>query len=326
MAEMDEQRRAGQFDRALTAMQQRGTAPPELRGADHEVAVLLGLARTTRDAMAPDGPDQSFVATTRLRVLNRIRAGAQRPIQRTASRPRWRGLTMWRRPAFALASVALALVLLLSGTSVVYASSYSAPGDPLYGLKLGVEKVRLALTVRQESRVQLLTQYANRRLEELEWVEQTGQPDEQAAFERYGSALDELVGELENGSGPKDYERIMQNLEHHTLVLEDLLATAAPTAQAGLQNAIEKSSHSRTTIEALHNGRSPSEIAPGQLKKTTTPAATDEEDQAIPPGQIKKTQTPNAPGHQGNGPPDDRGGGPPDGQGGGPPEGRGNDK
>lgn len=285
---MDERTRATAFDHALTASQQNRPAAADASGLDPELSGLLLQAEQTWQALEPEGPSHAFVTATRIRVLNRVKAKAATPRRRPSKAPARRWPFSLRQPAFALASLVLAAALLLTGTGVASAASSSLPGDPLYGFKLGLEKARLTLTLREEARIQLLNQYTNRRLTELQTLQQSGRMvGFEAGFEQYGRSLDDLLNELGTGEHPGDLQGVADNLQHHTEVLEGLLGTAPDSAQPGLQNAIEKSAHSRSVIEALQADKSPSEFAPGQLKKTETP-----EDLDIPPGQLKKTGTP----------------------------------
>jgi hypothetical protein len=287
---MDEHQRATRFDRALTANQQARPAAADGSGLDAELAGLLMQAEQTWQALEPDGPSQAYVAATRIRVLNRVRARAARASRQSSPAPTRRRLFSLRRPAFALVSMMLVLGLLLTGTGVASAAASSLPGDPLYGVKLGLEKAQLALTFREQSRVQLLNQFANQRLTELESMEQSGRSDGvETGLQQYGQSLDDLVDALQQLNGPGDYQGVLDNLQHHTEVLQGLLEAAPDGVQPGLQDAIEKSTQSRSMIEALQSGHSPSEFAPGQLKKTQTP---DDLDGDIPPGQLKKTEIP----------------------------------
>jgi hypothetical protein len=61
-------------------------------------------------------------------------------------------------------------------------------------------------------------------------------------------------------------------LEQHRQVLERLLEQVPPQAEPAVQQAIERSSHSQEVLEALEQGESPSDLAPGQ-SKTKEPGA-----------------------------------------------------
>src|SRR5204863_7757147 len=76
----------------------------------------------------------------------------------------------WRRRAV---SVAFAAILLLVPAS--FASGGAMPGDPLYPLKRGLEKVRLVAAVSPGADAATRTSIADVRLEELEGLLQAGE-------------------------------------------------------------------------------------------------------------------------------------------------------
>lgn len=67
-----------------------------------------------------------------------------------------------------MAAVMAVFVFAVAGSiSVVGASGQALPGDQLYAVKVGVEKVQLALAVDAQARSQLRVEFASRRLEEM---------------------------------------------------------------------------------------------------------------------------------------------------------------
>jgi hypothetical protein len=71
-------------------------------------------------------------------------------------------------------AVAMVLVLLVGTNLAVVASAGSIPGDPLYGVKRSWEEARLALTLREQDREQLLDQLVERRQDEVREMIQEG--------------------------------------------------------------------------------------------------------------------------------------------------------
>lgn len=309
-----DQERANRLDRALAGQ----LAASEL---DEELASLLNQAHELR-RLEPPHPSRAFLAATRHRLQNRIEARTPRVMPRAEKTVRlpWPWL---RRPSLALAGLALAILLLVSGTGVAFASSASLPGDPLYPVKQGFEQARLALTIREKAQLQLLHQYANRRLEEIEELQQSARAENMpAAISGYEQAVEDLVSAVQEGEDSQ-LVGVQQSLTHHQQVLQEVLQRAPDPAVPGLENALEKASQSQQVLEALKDGRSPSDEAPGQLKKEevdepaegrTPPGQEDKSSPGppggTPPGQQKKSSTPGPP--PGKGPPDDRGGGRPD--------------
>jgi hypothetical protein len=292
---MDETQVAKLLDDALTARQTGVEGASATQAPESEaLAELLALAGTLGSGLAPASPTKAVVARTRARVLNRIGAsrGGTRPEARPSRRPRY-----LRRYAFALASLLVVFALLVSSTGVAYAASGSLPGDTLYGVKLGYEATRLALTFSPEARGAYLRQLADQRVSEIQALVQEGRDDDlPSAAESYGNTLNQL----EQVAGEEDGSNLQQDratLEHHLQVLQTLLASAPEPAQKGLENALTKSQHGLDVFDALEQGLSPSELAPGQLKKTPSP----------------EDGSGNGNGNQGNGPPADHTPGPPGG-------------
>lgn len=307
---MDEQQRAQKLDEALSAMQQRGLSLEDVlsQQPDSERWLRPLLLRAERmGRLSPEGPGRRYVVSTRHRLMNRIaHRRAKRPPKARSRRRRFGWL---RRPAMAFASLALAFVLLLSMTGVVYASSESLPGDTFYGVKRGVEQARLSVTLNQEGRVSLLHSFANERLEEVQELQRLGRSEDlPTALAEYTYSVDRVVDALAEGEGdPEALNEIESSLNHHSEVLESLLAEAPEAAQPGLQNALEKSGHGQDTVDALQAGQDPSELAPGQQDETETPGGGPPEGQGpekTPPG-LDPERTP--------GPPEDVG--PPEGKG-----------
>jgi hypothetical protein len=73
---------------------------------------------------------------------------------------------------------ALAAALLVAGLTAAAASDNSLPGDPLYGVKLGVERARLATTVDSAARARLELQFADVRLAEAQRLFAAGRVNE----------------------------------------------------------------------------------------------------------------------------------------------------
>ena len=107
-----------------------------------------------------------------------------------------------------------------------------------------------------------------------------------------------------------EHETPLSDLElalgNHVQVLDSVLAEAPEQAVAGLTRALENSKRGQSAVEQIRGGQHPSDMAPGQLRKTPDPLedATDlppgqqKIDEARgrdhAPGQIRKTQTPDS--------------------------------
>jgi hypothetical protein len=124
---------------------------------------LIALLRLSVDLGGLEAPaaDPAF----RLRARNRMLAAAA---HRRQAR-RWNPFAALPRPVVRLAYTgAIAVALAAGGVSAAAASGDSLPGDPLYGVKLGVERVQLATTFDSAARARLQLQFADVRLAEAQ--------------------------------------------------------------------------------------------------------------------------------------------------------------
>ncbi len=228
------------------------------------------------------------------------RAIEQRLLKRTAElRPSGAksslSLPFALRPLMTVAAtlvVILALVL-AGGGGIVYASTESLPGSPLYGIKRATEQVQLFLVPTKIGRAELHIKFAQRRLEEVQALaEIKGQVDEEALAamaEETELALEEM------GKAPaQDQATLLNKLlsltERQQSVLKRVKAEAPEAAQKGLNRALEASQrgHERAR-EALEKEKPDRNVKPRSPVPTKTPK----------PTHVPK---PNPPGQQGQGP------------------------
>ena len=147
----------------LAAMDDKQNLQDVLRRYPADRDELIGLLRLSVDLGSLEAPaaDPAF----RLRARNRMLAAA---VHRRQAR-RWNPLAALPRPVVRLAYAgALAAALLVGGLTAAAASDNSLPGDPLYGVKLGVERARLATTLDSAARARLELQFADVRLAEAQ--------------------------------------------------------------------------------------------------------------------------------------------------------------
>jgi hypothetical protein len=286
---LDEQRAAKILEEALTAKARVSGGDVVTQAAgDKEMVGLLNIAEVLSAQLSPEPPTKAAVARTRARVLNRI--GAARKAAPGGVRPKSRP-GIFRRYAFALVSLFLVFAILASGTGVAYAAGGSLPGDGLYGVKLAYESARLALTFSPEARGAYLRGLADERLTEIQSLLHDGRTgDLPAAADNYGNTLGLLEQASEADQGP-NFDQTRAMLQHHLQVLQSLLVSAPEPAQSGLENALTKSQHGLEVLDAKEQGISPSDLAPGQLKKTPSPDGSPGKGNGAPSGH-----TPGPPG------------------------------
>jgi hypothetical protein len=128
----------------------------------------------------------------------------------------------------------LALLLVSSGT-VVYAAQGSQPNQILYPVKLFSEDVRLRLAVKPQSQFQLNLTFADRRLDEIDKLAQSGQDAGVQVTDRLQNELNaalDSAASLENEGAVKALENIQANLQQHEDQLLKLQSQANPHAVA----------------------------------------------------------------------------------------------
>jgi len=142
-----------------------------------ELKGLLKTANHLRHAYPgyPDlRPSKLYAKTSREKFLSMVEGGSAliaHELDRasSSSKPAPFDITAVFRNYAVAASVAL--VLFLSAIGLVYASSNSLPGSPLYGIKRAVENIQLALTFDSESRERLRHEFEQRRVAEAKRME-----------------------------------------------------------------------------------------------------------------------------------------------------------
>ena len=147
----------------LAAMDDKHNLQDVLRRYPADRDELIALLRLSVDLGGLDAPaaDPAF----RLRARNRMLAAAA---HRRQAR-RWNPLAALPRPVVRVAyAAALAVALVVGGVTVAAASGNSLPGDPLYGVKLGIERAQLASTFNSEAKARLELQFADTRLAEAQ--------------------------------------------------------------------------------------------------------------------------------------------------------------
>jgi hypothetical protein len=223
----------------------RGLAPDA-----KELKSLLLLSTQIEQALKAPEPSAEFLRNSPLRLMNRLRAKQGAPMPRQVHRqPRRFNLL---RAAPALASVFLILALLLGSIGVVTASADSLPGDSLYSIKRGYEEARLALTFTEEGDQELLSQFAEERLWEIQALTEAGRVEDlDEAVSAFIDAMDRLEALSQEGA-PGNSGGV--NLGNNLGVLLGVLEKVPPQAQPAIQRAIERAAeHDLRKVEQQQN-------------------------------------------------------------------------
>jgi len=127
---------------------------------EDELAPILEASQQARLLAIPEVPEKAYQRGI-MRVLQHANA-MRNPV--TKPRQRW---AMFSFPRLA-ASLAVAFVLMLSGTGLVRAADTALPGDNLYSVKRTWEDVRLVLSFDPEIRGELEDEFEDERLHEID--------------------------------------------------------------------------------------------------------------------------------------------------------------
>lgn len=222
------------LEECLEAMGEKRNLQEVLRRYPAERDELIELLRLSVDlgGLAPSAPaaDPAF----RLRTRNRMLAAAG---ERRRTR-RWNPFGALPRPAARLAFAgAFAVALLVGGLTSAAASGDSLPGDPLYPIKLGVERAQLALTLDPVARARLHAQFAEVRLGEAKRLIAAGRvQDAIRQVDQYDSAVAQfnstLAGSRFDNSAVADLRRFMKD---HEASADASLQSLAGSLEAGGQ-------------------------------------------------------------------------------------------
>jgi Domain of unknown function (DUF5667) len=149
------------LEECLKALDEKRNLQEVLRRYPADRDELIALLRLSVDLGGLGAPaaDPAF----RLRARNRMLAAAAH--RRQAHR--WNPLATLPRPVARLTFAgALVAALMLGGLTAAAASGSSLPGDPLYGVKLGLERAQLAATFDAAARARLQAHFTDLRLDE----------------------------------------------------------------------------------------------------------------------------------------------------------------
>jgi len=258
MAEV-EQETADRLDRLVDAL---ASSPP----ASDDLRPLVALAAELRGTLAPAASTEATRHRVQARVLRRVRAQTPAARRRPATERR-RPLIL--RPAYAIAGLAVALMLTFS-TGAAYAAESTLPGDTLYPVKLGLEEARLAFSPTVAGDAALAASFADRRLAEIETLTAHGRwRDVERALDAYPTFVDDLVRLEALIADPDEAADVEAQLAHHLEVLERVRSEAPEAAQPALLHALERAGRGHQEVKTRQEKDKPDHVAPGQEKKGT---------------------------------------------------------
>ena len=183
-------------------------------------------------------PDPLFQRRLRGQVMNRYVATREGMVAATAPR----GLPRRQMGLLGRGVLYASLLTAVSVTAVGAAAQESLPGDPLYGVKIELESIRMYLAP-TDMRDDLARMALDERLDEVEALAAAGrwaQLDQAvAAVERAETALQLALGVARSERGASSAAAAL--MDEHVDRLTELLATAPNGSKRGLQRALAAS-------------------------------------------------------------------------------------
>lgn len=209
---------------------------PEL--AD-DLRTLLDIATNIQPEKAIPAVD--FKQRAKARLLEAMQPPVAHPAHTRSGIPGWLKPPVLR-PSFALIRIIVILALVIAGGTTVYASQGSLPDDTLYPIKIGVEKLQLALTRSPEARASLHLRLAQRRLDEVIVQSSLGRDVSTSALEAIATQLNAAIEELDK-TLPEDTKALLSQLSGLTLkeqgTLGELLAAVSESNRPPIKQAID---------------------------------------------------------------------------------------
>lgn len=223
-------------------------------------------------------PDTDWEAALRTRLLETVRLSQAASEQRSVSGEKfldfgfvlrfWRVPRMFLRPVIAAVS---ALVLVFSGSiATVSAAQGSLPGDTLYPVKIGLEKVQIKLASSPRKKAELEIAFAGKRIAEIKQIiakEANGSPT-------VASRVNEAIGHFNTSINDvqKQLEKARQDAGENgnAVVISKLVNNTTSELQnnlAEIQDTFSTTASSNPTVVGEESGASTSTPALSSLNK-----------------------------------------------------------
>lgn len=134
--------------------------------------------------------------------------------------------------------ILIASIILGGGGVTTVAAQSSQPDQPLYGVKILSEDVRLQLTADPQEKLELALEFANRRIEEMQLMTQSGSDIPTSVQARYQEQLEiamQLAAGMPNEQAVQAMEQIRTRLQTQNQALQQVEVNGSNTALMILQ-------------------------------------------------------------------------------------------
>ena len=258
------------LDRCLSELEQGQAASEPCREENLDLAQstqsLVDYAQELVEHLAPDGPSQVFVEASTTRIINLLSAKQGREKKPTPGAGQLPNPIWALRPALVLVGALLVILVVASGAGAAYAASDALPGDPLYGLKRGLEEANLGLTFSTEGDLDRLSGYANLRLDEIDLLLEANRIDDALqGLDTYQElnqrASKKALQALEAGRA-LDLIEFQNQLEQQQARLFDLAQSAPAPARTSLESALMQNITARNNLDHGENESKRPEATP----------------------------------------------------------------
>lgn len=156
----------------------------------------------------------------------------------------------------AVATLVLAFVVLMTGTTSVYAAQSSLPGDVLYPVKVGVEKLQIAVTVNPENKAYLHLKLAQRRIDEVAIQVSLNRSPDVSGLATLPAQTDAALREIEKAA-PDDTSAFLSHLAESTInqqiTLGSLLTVSLESGHDTMQQAMNIVQRTNLIAQAAYN-------------------------------------------------------------------------
>lgn len=230
------------LDECLDRIISRGDSVEQCleRYPDHaaELEPLLATALSASEIRSVE-PRREFRQAARGRLLSRV-------VEKREAQARWRvpRLSWGHRWTVVLT---LVLAVLVMGAGTVGASSGSLPGDPLYTVKTGAEKVQAFFTFGEQAKAELYARFAERRTNEIVALAENSRAIPESALSVLSSQTNRALSLATQNAGPEEdlAKRLVQLTANQKKRMAALVAKSGVESKAQLQKAL-------LVLEAAH--------------------------------------------------------------------------
>ena len=220
---------------------------PELR---NELRPLLEVALSIQPPQAT--PSEEF----RRRARNRLLAEMQPSTATATGKPVFPRRFVFALSVRAVATLALAFIVLMAVSSGVYAAQSSLPGDVLYPVKIGTEKLQVAVSVNPEDKAYLHLKLAQRRIDEVTVQISRNRQTDVSGLATLPAETDAALREIKKVS-PHDASTFLSYLAESTInqqvILSSLLTMGHEDEHESLSQAMSTVQRTNLIADAAYN-------------------------------------------------------------------------